>query len=560
MDGFLVQSFLGISTGDCKPPAPNCTPGHDPTDVLGWHDWHEIPNYWSYANLYVLQDRMFESVASYSLPAHLYMLAAQSGGYVGSTGQAKPSSYGFPEITELLTSGKIDWKYYVTSGTTPDTEDGEAIGNTNQQQQDPKTYTLWNPLPAFPAVKGDSAQWNRLVDTSQFYMDAANGALPQVSWVIPSGAVSEHPPSGVQEGMAYVTGLVNAVMKGPQWNTTAIFIAWDDWGGFYDHMVPPAVDKEGLGLRTPGMVLGPYARQNFVDHKTYSFESWLKIVEERFGVNSLTARDNTANDMIDAFDFTQSPRAPVVLDPSVTGSPYPPVLQTISRPAGGLVVTNTPDGGYSLAPGALASGYGTNLANSAMAASSSALGTSLGGVSVLVTDGAGTSANALLYYVSPSQVNFVVPASLAGGVATVTVSNNGVKAGSGAALLYGSAPALISADASGSGYAAALAVTSSGYSLIASCGASGCAPNAIDVSSGAVYLELFGTGIRNGSKVTVMIGNEVAGVAYVGPQSTYPGLDQVNALIPTDLTRRGRLSVVVTVDGQTSNPVWILLA
>jgi len=194
MDGFLAQSFLGKSTGDCTPPAPNCTPGHDPTDVMGWHDSREIPNYWSYANLYVLQDRMFESVASYSLPAHLYMLAAQSGGYVGSAKQAEPTTYDFPEITELLTGGQITWKYYVTSGTTPDTDDGEVIGNATQQQQDPKKYTLWNPLPAFPAVSGDPAQWNRLVDTSQFYSDAANGTLPQVSWVIPSGAVSEHPP------------------------------------------------------------------------------------------------------------------------------------------------------------------------------------------------------------------------------------------------------------------------------------------------------------------------------------------------------------------------------
>src|SRR5271165_4130143 len=120
MDGFLIESYKGKSnTGGepCTPPAPNCTPGKDPRDVMGWHDSREIPNYWNYANLYVLQDRMFESVASYSLPAHLYMLAAQSGGYTGNN-QVKPTSYNFPEIVELLTSGQITWKYYVTSGTT----------------------------------------------------------------------------------------------------------------------------------------------------------------------------------------------------------------------------------------------------------------------------------------------------------------------------------------------------------------------------------------------------------------------------------------------------------
>jgi len=564
MDGFLAQSFLGKSTGDCMPPAPNCTPGKDPRDVMGWHDYHEIPNYWSYANLYVLQDRMFESVASYSLPAHLYMLAAQSGGYVASKGQARPTTYNFPEITELLTSGQIEWKYYVTSGTTPDTDDGEVIGNATQQQQDPKTYTLWNPLPAFPAVKNDTAQWNRLVDVSQFYTDVAAGALPQVSWVIPSGAVSEHPPAGMRDGMAYVTGLVNAVMSGPQWNTTAIFLAWDDWGGFYDHVYPPQVDQYGLGLRTPSMVIGPYARQNFVDHKTYSFESWLKMIEERFNVNSLTARDNNANDMIDAFDFTQSPRAPVMLAATTAGSPYPPVSQSQTWPAGSVVTVNSAAGGYSLAPDAVASVYGTNLAFSTVAASSTPLGTSLGGVTVTVTDNAGHSVNAPLYYVSSAEVNFVVPTGLTNGVGTVSVVSNPppgslapTHMASGNVLLYAAAPALYSADQSGSGFAAAYFANGQNVTLVAQCGASGCTSNPIDVSGAAVYLSLFGTGIRGGSNVSVMIGNVNAPVSYAGAQGTYPGLDQVNVQVPSTLKGRGRLSVVVTTSGQISNPVWI---
>jgi phospholipase C len=557
MDGFLAQSFVVRGRNDCRLPSAQCTPGHDPRDVMGWHDFHEIPNYWSYANLYVLQDRMFESVASYSLPAHLYMLAGQSGGYTGN-GQDRPASYGFTEITELLTSGKIDWKYYVTTGTTPDTDDGEVIGNPTEQQ-DPKKYTLWNPLPAFPAVQNDSSQWNRLVDTSQFYTDAANGTLPQVSWVIPSGEVSEHPPSGVGKGMAYVTGLINAVMSGPQWNNTAIFVAWDDWGGFYDHVNPPRVDQYGLGLRTPSLVISPYARQNFVDHKTYSFESWLKIVEERFAVTSMTARDNRANDMIDAFDFTQAPRAPVLLSPTEKGSPYPQSPQKISRIANTLAVVNTPTGGYSLAPGGLASAYGTNLAGATASAQSTALSTSLNGVTILLTDGAGKSANALISYVSPSQVNFVVPASIGTGVATVALRNSAGTVISGTALINNVAPALISADGYGSGYAAAVSVSNSGVSYTAQCGGSGCTANLIDPSSGSAYLTLFGTGIRNGSTVSVMIGNENASVSYQGAQGTFPGMDQINVLIPADLKGRGRLDVVVTVDGQASNPVWITL-
>jgi phospholipase C len=140
MDGFVKEAYKGKSTKgneNCKPPSPFCTPGKDPRDVIGYHDYHEIPNYWNYARHYVLQDHMFESVASYSLPAHLYMLAAQSEGYVGD-GQAKPTTYNFPEITELLASGKIDWKYYVTSGGLPDTEDAEVVGPISMQEQNPK--------------------------------------------------------------------------------------------------------------------------------------------------------------------------------------------------------------------------------------------------------------------------------------------------------------------------------------------------------------------------------------------------------------------------------------
>ena len=321
MDGFLSEAYKGI-TATGNPINPSEVAGHNPKDVMGWHDYHEIPNYWNYAELYVLQDHMFESVASYSLPAHLYMLAAQSGGYTGYK-QAQPTTYNFPEITELLTSGKIDWKYYVTSGKLPDTEDAHVVGTQSQEEQDPDKYTFWNPLPAFPKVQDDPTQRSRLQGTSQFYKDAADGNLPQVSWIIPSDAVSEHPPAGVREGMAYVTELINTIMQGPDWNSTAIFLSWDDWGGFYDHVPPPQIDQYGLGIRVPGLVISPYSKEGYIDHNIYSFESWLKIVEERFGVNPMTARDTNARDMIDSFDFTQQPRAPIILTATRQGSQLP---------------------------------------------------------------------------------------------------------------------------------------------------------------------------------------------------------------------------------------------
>ena len=572
MDGFLVQSYLGKSNDGgqpCMPPAPGCTPGKNPQDVMGWHDSREIPNYWSYANLYVLQDRMFESVASYSLPAHLYMLAAQSGGYVGGVGQPKPTSYNFPEITELLTSGQITWKYYVTSGTTPDTEDGEVVGSASQQKQDPLTYTFWNPLPAFPKVMGDVAQRNRLVDASQFYTDAANGTLPQVSWVIPSGAVSEHPPSGVHEGMEYVTGLVNEIMTGPNWNTTAIFISWDDWGGFYDHVAPPTVDALGFGIRVPGLVISPYARQGFIDHKTYSFESWLRIVEERFGVTPMTARDNTAQDMYDAFDFTQQPRPPVVLVPG--GSVYPPKTQTPLHAANSAISLSSAYGTYSLTPETIASAYtGATVTNPAVQAMNLPLPTNLGGITVKVKDSGGVERLAPLFYAGGAQVNYEVPPGTAQGTATVTVSAPNGLVFTGNAQIAGVAPGLFTANATGAGPAAAnfVQVSTSGsrsVTPVATCAASGnCVNVPLDLSvlsaGGQAALVLYGTGIRGRSALTNVSVN-IAGVSrqvtFAGAQGTFAGLDQVNVTLTTDLKGTGRQAIAVMVDGQTSNQVQV---
>ncbi len=323
MDGFLKQAYSTLALSV----TPGTDPTTDPKSVMAYHDYHEIPNYWDYAQLFVLDDHMFESVAAYSLISHLYMLAAQSGGYINSHTQPKPTAYTFPEITESLASSNITWNYYVTSGQTVDSA-GQAIGTAEAQAQDPDVYTLWNPLPAFPAVQNDPSQRIRLVDTAQYYQDAANGTLPDVSWITPDfkNPISEHPmfKGDIREGMAYVTGLINAAMRGPEWDSTAIFVAWDDWGGFYDHVLPPSIDQYGYGLRVPSLVISPYARQGYIDHYSYSFDSWLRTIEERFGLPFLTARESVATDMTAAFDFNQSPRAPVLLAATVTGTPYQP--------------------------------------------------------------------------------------------------------------------------------------------------------------------------------------------------------------------------------------------
>src|SRR5262249_28039591 len=140
---------------------------------------------------------------------------------------------------------------------------------------------IWNPLPHFTTIHDDN-QLGNVVDANQFLGDAANGTLPAVAWVIPNELVSEHPPYLVSNGQAWVTSLVNAVMASPNWDSTAIFLSWDDWGGFYDHELPPVIDGNGYGLRVPGLVISPYARQGYIDSQVLSFDAYLKFIEDDF--------------------------------------------------------------------------------------------------------------------------------------------------------------------------------------------------------------------------------------------------------------------------------------
>ncbi len=173
-------------------------------------------------------------------------------------------------------------------------------------------------------------QLGNIQPVRQFLDAAHNGTLPAVSWVVPGDKVSEHPPSSIAAGQAYVTNVINTVMSGPDWSSTAIFLSWDDWGGFYDHVQPPTVDRNGYGLRVPGLVISPYARQGYVDHQVLSHDAYAKFIEDDFlGGARLdpktdgrpdrrpTVRENAKvlGNLANDFDFAQTPRPPVVLDP-----------------------------------------------------------------------------------------------------------------------------------------------------------------------------------------------------------------------------------------------------
>lgn len=267
-------------------------------NTLSYYDWHEIPNYWEYARRFVLCDRFFSSLEGPSEPNHLYTVAAKSGGLVNNpdyvTKGEAPIIYTFPTMAELLENTHVSWKYY-------------------DEKANPRERSIWNPLPGFRQFQQKPELMSHLVGVDQFYKDVRTGHLPEVCWIVPDYADSEHPPWDSARGMWHVTTLVNAIMKSDAWNSTVIVITWDDYGGFYDHVAPPAADQYGYGFRVPALVISPYARPGFCCHTTFDFTSPLKLIEERFNVKSLTSRDRDANDMMDCFNFHQKPVAPDVI-------------------------------------------------------------------------------------------------------------------------------------------------------------------------------------------------------------------------------------------------------
>jgi phospholipase C len=218
----------------------------------------------------------------------------------------------------------------VGAGDQPDCTSGAM--SCDPTSQSASTAGIWNPLPAFTDVHLDNELGN-IVGTSHFYADAKAGTLPAVSWVVPDDNHSEHPPNRVSTGQSYVTHLVNSVMESPDWSSSAIFLAWDDWGGFYDNVVPPKVDASGYGFRVPAMVISPYAKKGFIDHQALSFDAYAKFIEDDFlggqRLNPATdgrpdprpdVRENAPvlGNIARAFDFSQAPRPPLILSETPT--------------------------------------------------------------------------------------------------------------------------------------------------------------------------------------------------------------------------------------------------
>jgi phospholipase C len=378
MDGFIasVENSSSFDTDKASCLASGMQPKC--VDVMGYVDQREIPHYWNYAKNFVLQDRMFEPVISWSLPSHTYMVSgwmAQCtngadpstchqnnlnfpdadgalGQVNGETGAGpslllptdaddQPNSpqtpdFGWTDITYLLYRHHVSWRYYLDQGTEPDCADGQMT--CPAQAQAVSTPEIWNPLPDFQTVHQDN-QLGNIVDGNQLYSDVFANHLPAVSWVIPSGDNSEHAPATIPNGQDHVTRVIDAIMRSPAWNSTAIFLAWDDWGGYYDHVAPPTADAAGYGIRVPGLVISAYAKRGHIDHQTLSFDAYLKFIEDDFlGGQRLDPKTDgrpdprpvvreslrILGDLRRDFDFKQKPRRPLLLPTRPAGTPNQP--------------------------------------------------------------------------------------------------------------------------------------------------------------------------------------------------------------------------------------------
>jgi phospholipase C len=346
MDGFIRRAELALSQFCKAHPGPYCSSAQRRSDVMGYHNQHEIPNYWAYARHFVLQDHMFQSDSSWSLPAHLFLVsgwsalctkkgdpmscqpAVQSPGAPPGTSEnpdGPPPDYAWTDLTWLLHRYHVSWGYYVARGHEPDCRNNAMF--CAPVPQNSKTSGIVNPLPWFDDVHEDN-QFSNLRPLTRFEREAKAGKLPAVSWVAPTNAVSEHPPAWITKGQSYVTGLINMIMHGRDWKSTAIFLAWDDWGGFYDHVQPPTVDGQGYGLRVPALVISPYAKRGYVDHQVLSFDAYLKFIEddflhkERLDPGNDGRPDSRPNvrenaqvlgNLSNDFNFHQRPRRPLIL-------------------------------------------------------------------------------------------------------------------------------------------------------------------------------------------------------------------------------------------------------
>jgi phospholipase C len=284
----------------------------------------QIPNYWRWAHRFVLGDRFFAPEMGPSFPNHLYAIAGQSAGshdtpdnVIPADGRAKSWGCDAPASERVTVVDPDGDRTRVPPcfdmRTEGDALDQRGVSWRSYAATADQSGYIWSAFGAIRHVRDGAAWEDHIRPVSTFAADALKGDLPAVSWVTPTYALSDHPDAGANlcSGQNWTTRVIDALMEGPDWQSTAVFLTWDEWGGFYDHVPPPQVDGFGLGFRVPLMVISPYARAGTIDHHVGEFDSVLRFIEENWGIaGRLTARDANASDLAYDFDFSQRPLPP----------------------------------------------------------------------------------------------------------------------------------------------------------------------------------------------------------------------------------------------------------
>jgi phospholipase C len=286
-------------------------------DSLKRYSDSELAYYWALANNYVLMDHFFSSAMAGSVENHLYLMAGRS---LTPRERAAAGGYNLPTIFDRLDAANVSWTVYVR-------QHDPKLNYQNLGGAGPFVPEVVRvPLLEMPSFVNDPARSARIVERSRLFADLNANRAPQVSYIFPNGD-SERAPGSVTEGQSRVQGIIDAIMRSPEWATSAVILTWSDWGGYYDHVAPPQLDGFGYGFRVPAILISPYSRHGFVDHTMADFTSILKLIEGLHNLAPLTKRDAAASDLGSAFNFDAAPR----LATSVAERPLTVVPQNVFR-------------------------------------------------------------------------------------------------------------------------------------------------------------------------------------------------------------------------------------
>jgi phospholipase C len=247
--------------------------------TFGYYDARDIPYYWDLARNYTLFDNYFTSAMGPSLPNHLYLVAGQDAGVPDSV-NPHPPDLKINSIVDSFSASRVSWGYY-----SPYT-----IGNENA-------------LGAISSVSTNATRMADLKMSGAFLKDLQEGNMPSVSYVMANDGENEHSPYDLGVGQAWTKSIISAIQASSYWSSTVIFLTWDDYGGWYDHVTPPQVDKYGLGFRVPLLMISPFAKQGHIDHTLSDHTSLMKFIERVFDLAPVAHRDATASDLMGALNL-----------------------------------------------------------------------------------------------------------------------------------------------------------------------------------------------------------------------------------------------------------------